>query len=371
MNARRICALSFLVMLMLAASYATARAQTDNPGQALAPPDVTGRWHTRHSFDISAALPLEIENGFAPLRTLDDSIVSQLNLPRRDQWLEPIIGRQIKQYIPPWVQTIVRIGDDIGVILGTLRSEGAMDLGKGVDDQHVKGSEVWTSLTFYWLPLCGDKIGGDPGLPPECARFDIATTDNDIPNETPRVRGQVIPTLAAPNQDPVWQLVIDRRRIRLRMGKVVLAAINELIGRTTPWHSIDEATDCSGGSCVVDCPGLAASLANYGPDVTVRVEAACVVAVRKAGRETMRGLSRSFADAAVLEFDGWATVFGAAKDDLCLSNTGCAAMLGLPEYNLLLKKDPAHRDGLWEGSFFSKTLKNMPGAWHATRDPVR
>lgn len=71
----------------------------------------------------------------------------------------------------------------------------------------------------------------------------------------------------------------------------------------------------------------------------------------------------------ILEFGGWATIAGAAKDDVCLSNTGCAAMLGLPNYDLLLKKDQAHRDGLWEGSFFSKTLKNMPGAWHATRDP--
>lgn len=248
---------------------------------------------------------------------------------------------------------------------------------KGVDFVNVKGSEVWTSLISYWLPLCGDNIGGDPRLPPECARFDIATSDNDVPGETPQVKTHVGPIAAtvrlSPDaQAPRWQLVVDQHKVRLKIGKLVLVTMNELIQRATPWHGIEEATDCRSGSCVVDCAGLAASLPDADPVVRARVEAICAAAVRKAGRETMRALSRAWADAAVLHFDGSATISGPAKnEDACESKTGCAGMLGLAEYDLLLRKDPAHRDGSWTGSFFSKTLTNMPGAWHATREPAR
>jgi hypothetical protein len=47
----------------------------------------------------------------------------------------------------------------------------------------------------------------------------------------------------------------------------------------------------------------------------------------------MRALSRAWADAAVLEFSGSASIF-------------------VPR-------------GLWTGSFFNKTLTQMRGAWHA------
>jgi hypothetical protein len=63
-----------------------------------------------------------------------------------------------------------------------------------------------------------------------------------------------------------------------------------------------------------------------------RLRPVCKAAVRKAGRETMRALSRAWADAAVLEFSGSTSIF-------------------VPR-------------GLWTGSF-NKTLTQMPGAWHA------
>ena len=54
---------------------------------------------------------------------------------------------------------------------------------------------------------------------------------------------------------------MDRRavyqRIRLRMDRAALAALDVLLGAATPWRCIEEATDCTDGkSCAVDCPAL-------------------------------------------------------------------------------------------------------------------
>ena len=326
---------------------------------AQTPPDVAGVWHTKHAFDISRALPPELKGGFAPLRRLDQAIVEQLNLPPRDRWVQPIVATLVRKSVPEWAQTIIRIGDDIGAILATLRSEGAMRLQKGVDTPTVSGSEEWTRLVFYWRGLCGDKIGGDPDLPPDCARFDIATSDNDNPLEPaqPRVRvGPIAAVLRPIDQQGHWQLAVSERRVELKIGTLLLAVIDTLVGKTTPWRSFEDATDCRSPSCIVDCPALGASVESLAPGFGPRTEAACVVAVRRAGRETMRILARGWADAAVLRFEGAATVSD--------------GMLGVPEFDRMLRKDPAHRDGSWTGSFFSKTLKNMPGAWNATRSPV-
>lgn len=374
MSLHRVCAM--LAFVLLLARSQSANAQTCTPNQDCAPPDVAGVWHTTHTFDISAAFPSELKNGFEPLRALDQAIAGQLNLPPRRQSLEPILAAHIRQHLSPSLPSIIRLGDDLDSIFGTLRSEGALSLRKGVDSVSVKGSEVWTSLVFYWLGLCGGEIGGDPREPPKCARFDIATSDNDNPTETPQNTGHTIPSIAIAaalrpidlqTETPRWQLVVDRRHVRVKMGKLVLAVIDELIGRTTPWRSIDEAFDCRDGSCVVDCGGLGASVSHLAPGLDARVEAICKATVRKAGRETMRALSRAWADAAVLEFSGSASIFVPAKSDGgCPAQAGCRRTLGLPEYEMLLRKDPARRDGLWIGSFFNKRATKMPGAWHAT-----
>ena len=335
-----------LLVVVLFASTASAQS----------PPDVTGVWYTKHAFDISRALPPELKSGFAPLRRLDQAIVEQLHLPPRDRWIQPIVATLVRKSIPPWAQTIIRIGDDIGAILATLRSEGAMTLSADKNTAAVSGSEEWTRLVFYWRGLCGDNIGGDPDLPPDCARFDIATSDNDNPSEPaqPRVRlGPIAAVLRPIDQQGHWQLAVSQRRVELKIGKLLLAVIDALVSKTTPWRSLDDANDCRSSSCIVDCPALGASVEPLAPGFGRRTEAACVVAVRHAGRETMRTLAHAWADAAVLRFEGAATVSD--------------GMLGVPEFDRMLRKDPAHRDGSWTGSFFSKTLKDMPGAWNATR----
>jgi hypothetical protein len=233
-------------------------------------------------------------------------------------------------------------------VVSTLRSDGVLRLGRRPDPAAVNGSEVWTNLVFYWLGLCGDNIGGDPELPPECARFDVATSDNDNPSEPPQCKDQSIPpirvrfagTLRLSAQPPQWEFVVDDRIAVVPAARLLVRIAGELLQRTTPWHCIDEATDCGSGSCVVDCAGLAKDVAEQAPRLDAdRVEEACVRAVRKAGRDTRRALIGGWADVALLRYSGTATV-----GDKTL-------------------------DGFWKGTFFSKVLANMPGAWHASRKP--
>ncbi len=345
-----------------------------------ASPDVTGVWYTRHSYDISKALPTAVKDIFLGLRYIDQAIVGKLNLPPWLSWLNPLISKILKQYIPPWLQTIIRIGDDIGTILSMLRAEGAMRLTPGVDVTHVKGSEVWTSLVFYWLPLCGDNIGGDPAVPPACARFDVATTDSDNPGEPAACKGQSIPTISVQvgpitgavagsgtGADP-WRVKIDQRQIKLQMGKVVLIVVNELLSLTTPWHCIDEATDCSNGPCIVDCPGLGNWVDGWAPGFGTTVEGICDTVVTAAGQEVSTLLNTITFNTDALDFNGGAVISKVGADNtVCSSRSSCAGQLGHADYDYKLQKDTSHRDGAWSGSFFFKVIKDMPGAWEAER----
>src|SRR5207237_9936420 len=135
----------------------------------------------------------------------------------------------LQQYLPDWLKQVIHISDDVVTVLSNLRSEGSMRLARGSDIGHLKGTEVWTSLVFYWLPLCGDDIGGDPGAPPECARFDIATSDSDNSSEAPQCKGQSLPSITvqvAPftatvaAQGTGYVLNVDQRQVKLKVGKV-------------------------------------------------------------------------------------------------------------------------------------------------------
>jgi hypothetical protein len=352
-------------------------------------PDVTGVWYTKHTYDIRQALPKALQYIFDAIRIIDQLIVGKLTWPSWvPSWvaayLNKLISSILKQYIPSWVQTIIRIADDIATILSTLRAEGAMRLQKGVDYAHVKGSEVWTSLVFYWLGLCGDNIGGDYDTPPDCARFDVATSDNDNPGEAQQCKGQSIPSISV-KVGPItgavsgdgsagspYKFAVDQRQVQLNMGKVVLIVVNELLTLTTPYHCIDEATDCNSGECLVDCAGLGQDLADLVgiPDIASIVEGICDEAVTAAGQEVTKLLAGITFDTDALDFNGGSTITGGTDTTVCDSHTQCADKLGHDDFDVKLHKDVNNRDGLWTGSFFYKVIKNMPGAWEGTRTPA-
>ena len=150
-----------------------------------------------------------------------------------------------------------------------LRSEGRMRLARNGDASRLEGKEVWTSLVFYWLPLCNGDIAGSPDEPPECARIDVVTSDADAADETAQCKGQVLPSIRAlvspftarvVKRDGVWAIDVDRRQVALQMGKVILILVDQLLTLVTggEYHCIDEATLCppDGGSCMVDCEGI-------------------------------------------------------------------------------------------------------------------
>jgi hypothetical protein len=344
-------------------------------------PDVTGVWHIRHSFDLTGALPSETEDVFNPLRMVNQSIVDELELPPKLQWLEPIISAYLEQHPSPWMPTILRIGQDLGVVLNTLRSEGVLQLTKRTDLIHVNGSEVWTSLVFYWLGLCGDNIGGDPRLPPECARFDVFTSDDDVPEEPSQCDGRSIPAVTVKVKPitaevrqttspsgPAWQLAVDPRQVKLDMSDVTLAVVNQLLKKTTPWECIEELSDCKGNDCAVDCSGLGAYVDSVAPGVGPGVKDTCERAVKRAGNDVAHAVDHLTFDTNVLDFNGAATIHQHNANITCSTGVDCADKLGLDDFDARLIKDPAHRDGEWTGSFFSRSIKTMPGAWQGTRN---
>ena len=347
-------------------------------------PDVSGVWITKHIFSIRDALPTTVQGIFTALRLLDQALLGKLTIPGLPQWLVDIINkalsRLLKQYIPAWVQTVIQIGDDLSTILSNLRSEGSMRLVNGIDQAHVKGTEVWTSLVFYWLPLCNGNIQGDPDVPPECARIDLATTDSQNPGDVGQCHGQALPSItvqAAPFTGNVsgtaapFAFNVDQRRVNLKMGKVILVVIDYILALVTPYHCIDEATDCrKGQTCIVDCPQLGVDVSNLtnGFIDSGTAEGICDQVVTVAGQAVTTLLAKAWPITAdVLDFNGHATVHVGTDATVCPSGVNCADRLGKDSYDLDLRKHVDRRDGYWSGDFFFKLLHKLPGAWEATR----
>lgn len=356
-------------------------------GHCVAPPaptpDVSGVWTTRHIFSIRDALPGAVRTIFDALRYLDQALLGKLaitGIPWIDALINKILGPILRNYIPGWVQTLIHLGDDLGVILSNLRSEGSMRLSNGVDIAHVKGTEVWTSLVFYWLPLCGDNIGGDVDVPPACARIDIATTDAQNPSDNGQCKGQAIPSITVQVKQftgtvtgtaSPYKLNFDPRQVSLKMGKVILIIVDYIISLTTPYHCIDEATDCQKGQpCLIDCPQLGQDIANVTNGIidAGTGEAICDQVVTTLGQTITQLLANAWPlNADVLDFSGHATIHVGTDATACTTGVNCADQLGKDTFERDLAKNVGARDGWWEGDFFFKLLHKLPGAFEAQR----
>jgi hypothetical protein len=355
-------------------------------------PDVTGYWLTQHDFSIGEVLPLPVREIFKGLRLIDQTLLGSLKLPWLPRWVQDIldawISRLLQQYLPGWLQQLVHLTDDLATILSNLRSEGAMRLTRAGDAAHLRGEEVWTSLVFYWLPLCNGDISGDPDEPPECARIDVLTTDSGPADETAQCKGQLLPAIDAQvspftatvvRQGPRFALQVDRRQVKLKMGKIVLILVDQIIGLVSggEYRCIDEATECRGGDCLVDCRSLGSDVdgATDGILDSGTVDQLCSGAVRAWGRIWVEGLAQIWpVTADTLDFSGRAGIFGSADDSACDDGGvagACAARLGNRSWDRDLNSgDPARRearDGSWSGDLFFQQVHRLPGAWRATR----
>ena len=323
-------------------------------------PDVTGLWLTRHDFRIHDVLPFSAQEIFKALRLMDQTLLGQLTIPGIPGWLQAIVNafvaRLLQQYLPGWMQQLIHLCDDFATILGNLRSEGAMRLTRTTDLAHLSGTEVWTSLVFYWLPLCDGEIAGDPDKPPECARIDVLTHDSGF-DETAQCRGEVLPSVSVElspfnatlvKDGAGYGLQINQRRARLTMGKVLLILYDQLLGVVTggEFQCIEEATECAPGmGCIVDCDGLARDVESATDGIVDEgtVQALCGRGMRAIGDGVAQALARAWpVSADTLEFSGSANVSGVADE----------ARL---------------EDGKWTGDFFFPLDRKLPGTWEATR----
>ena len=355
-------------------------------------PDVTGTWLTRHDFRIHDALPFATQEVFKALRLMDQTLLGQLTIPGLPGWLQEIlnafVARLLQQYLPGWMQQLIHVSDDLGTILGNLRSEGAMRLVRGTDVAHLRGTEVWTSLVFYWLPLCDGEIAGDPDRPPECARIDVLTIDSGA-DESPQCKGEMLPSISVEltpfnatlvKQGTGYVLQVDRRQARLTMRKVLLILYDELMGIVSggEFQCIEEATACAPGmGCIVDCDGLGRDVESATDGIVdeATVQALCARGVRAVGELVSEALAQAWPIGAdTLDFSGSATVSGATDDSACDEGGTpgtCAARLGRESWDRDLNStDPAareRRDGAWSGDFFFRLERRLPGAWEATR----
>jgi hypothetical protein len=368
-------------------------------------PDVTGVWLTKHTYSIREALPPTVQDIFKGIRMLDQLLVGKLDftnccgLPKFiSDWLNKLISSLLQSYLPSWLRTMIHIADDIVTVLSDLRSEGSMRLVKGADQAHVKGTEVWTRLVFYWLPVCKGNIGGDPDVPPDCARIDLATTDSENPGEVAQCQGHSQPSITvqiAPFTATVaglgaggtgpWQLNVDRRQVKVKMSKVVLVLVDRIIYFVThyQYRCIEDATDCAPGkTCMVNCHGLGKSVGRWSVGLVPAglVERLCGTATRAAGQLVTQALVKTWNPSAdVLDFNGHASVThfntasgGATNPDACdaPSPGNCAGQIGNDNYDKDLHKSGGtrdSRDGNWGGDYFFKLLHNLPGAWEAKR----
>ena len=336
-------------------------------------PDVTGLWLTRNDFRIHDVLPFSAQEIFRALRLMDQTLLGQLTIPGIPGWLQAIVNafvaRLLQQYLPGWMQQLIHLSDDFATILGNLRSEGVMRLARTTDMTHLGGTEVWTSLVFYWLPLCDGEIAGDPDKPPECARIDVLTRDSGF-DETAQCKGEVLPSIdvelspfnATLVKDGAgYVLQVDQRRARLTMGKVLLILYDQLLGVVTggEFQCIEEATECAPGmGCIVDCDGLARDVESATDGIVDEgtVQALCGRGMRAVGDAVVQALARAWPISAdTLEFSGSASISGVADDWACDEGggaAGCAARLG---------------DGRWSGDFFFRLDRKLPGTREATR----
>jgi hypothetical protein len=278
---------------------------------------------------------------------------------------------------------VIRLSDDLITVLSYLRAEGKMRLSFAGDATHVRGSEVWTSLVFYWLPLCGEDIDGNPEVPPRCARFDVETGDADFPS-VPQCKGRVVPTITprvapftariepVPGSAGKFQLTVPPRTVEMQMGRAVVTAIDTAMALSTPWSCIEDATDCRDGQqCIVDCGGVGQWVSDFtsGFFEPRIIENACVGAVRLAGRTTSDLLASIKFKTDTLVFSGHATIGEVGFDDWsCRGGFDCAGQLGTDRFDFDLRRHTESRDGAWTGSFFDDSSRAMPGAWEAKRD---
>lgn len=310
--------------------------------------DVTGHWFTRHRFDVREALPSWVRFSATAIRTIDQVLLGQLNLP---SFINSLIRGLVQQYVPEWVVTLVGILDSAFTVFSTLESEGEMELTPVGGPSVLSGEEAWTSFVFYFLPLCNGNIGGNPNNPPPCARMDIYTTElpqSDLAVSVDRFAARV----SGSNNN--FTVLFDQRRVAMRFQGILKYALDQAISLSTGYDGLQDALPN-----LVDCEGVNQLVQDLG--ITFDVTALCQTAVVAAAQAISDQLEQAaLTQRDTLEFDGKASA---------------RATLGIPSYadelgyaDFITRNPP---DGEWKAKFkIGISVKNVPGRWRGSRAPL-
>lgn len=309
--------------------------------------DITGRWFTRHHFGVRDALPGWMDTLATAFRGANQVLHGQLGgVP---SWVNSILKSLVDAYIPPWVVTLVYLGDSMLTIFSDLRAEGEMMLTQ-TSPGLVRGEEYWVSFIFHFLPQCGSNVSGDLRNPPPCSRFDVYTSE---------LEG----TDAAVNVKPFWARVggstaiFDRREVDMAFQGLLKYALDQFALMMTGYPTFEEALPH-----MIDCQGLNSSIGG-----SFDITPICIIAVAAAGAmisDALRGAQTNQRD--VLSFAGRATISNATGRR--------ATYLGYPNNEERCGsgwcRSPA--DGNWDGRFrFVGSVDDVPGRWRAARTPIR
>jgi hypothetical protein len=325
----------------------------NNPGDVI---DASGHWYTKHDFNVKDALPGWVQFGGTAIRTIDQILLGQLNLP---SWVNAIIRGIVNQYVPQWVQTLVYLLDNMLTLFSNLRAEGEMDMSKVGGPALLAGSEYWSSFIFYLLSQCGQNIGGDPSMPPPCARVDIYTTELDAADLAVDVKPFTAKVIG-PQGGP-FQIIFDQREAKMKLAGIIKYVLDQAVAITTGYPSLEGPPGRPEEGALynlVDCPGIAAQVMGLG--LPVDITGICQVAVIAIAQSLADQLRNQVVSTDVLQFYGQATAWDQSGGITVASDLGYA--------DFETRSNP---DGKWTGKVnMVGSVKNVPGRWRASREPI-
>lgn len=321
--------------------------------------DVSGHWYTAHNFNIRDALPGWLRTLADGVKIVDQIFLGQLNVP---SFVNRLIRGLVQQFIPEWVQDLVYILDAAFEVFSQLRAEGEMTLSAVGGPRVLTGAEAWDSFVFYFLPQCGQNIGGPVNQPRACARVDIYTSELpadlavDVKGFAARVGGDTTTG---------YRILMDKREVNMKLGGLIKYVLDQIILVTTGYESLEGPPGRPEEGALynlIDCPGIGATidgiLDTYGVG-----EALCAAAMAVVGQQLAKELRNITVSSDVLEFNGSA----AARTPG--SNVTRSNELGFFD-RLDNKNQPA--DGEWRAKFRAVIgVNDVPGRWYGSRQPIR
>lgn len=312
--------------------------------------DVSGLWFTRHTFDIREGLPSWVQGLASTTRSIHQLMEGQFkDLP---SWVNSIVRSLIQQFIPPWVQTLIKLLDSAFTVFSELRADGEMMLEPLRDRANLTGDEYWSSFIFYFLPQCGNNIPNDPA--PACARMDIYT--DELPFADGSAAVEVFPFTVRVGSGNPATVVVPTRQVNMALAGILKYALDQVVYYTTGYPSLEGPPGRPEEGALynlVDCAGIGSGVQGF----EAVIEIACQVAVIAVGEIIADELRSAAVETSALRFSGQAT----ARPQV--PGSPYAVELGFEDFET---RRPA--DGVWNGEFMGM-VDDVPGRWRASRRP--